>query len=122
MIASNCWECCLTIVGQDVYVQPVLSDCRFVDTGVVHDGHLAVQIHRSLLRAAVSQHDVQLSVSSHLGALTLHGDFNGDVLGRRGGKGLRFGAIAARCFHSDAFCFRACERAEMLIDMIDMFL
>lgn len=120
MIASNCGECRLTLVGQDVHVQPVLSDRRLVDTGVVHDGHLAVQIHRSLLRAAVPQHDVQLGVLSHSGALALYGDFNGDVLGCRGGKGLRFGAVAARCFHGDAFCFRACERAEMSIDMIEM--
>lgn len=42
-------EAPLTLIGQDVHVCPVLSDCCLVDTGVVHDCHLAVQDDRTLL-------------------------------------------------------------------------
>lgn len=90
----------LTFMRQQLHISLILSDRGFVDSSVVHDGQLAVQHDSALLRADIFQHDAQLYISSHFGALSFHDDSDRDILCCGRGADPCFGAEETGCFHS----------------------
>lgn len=95
-----------TFIGQKLHRHLLLLDGALQHTGVVHDGHLAVQSGATRLRAQVLHQNAQLGVSTHPGPLTVHLHLNGHILchGRR--VDIWFAAIATGSLHCDTFLFR----------------
>lgn len=95
-----------TFIGQKLHRHLLLLDGALQHTGVVHDGHLAVQSGATRLRAQVLHQNAQLGVSTHPGPLTVHLHLHGHILCHGRGVDIWLAAIATGSLHCDTFLFR----------------